>query len=205
MNARLLVVVSGLPASGKTTVGRALSDGLSLPLIDKDDILEALFERLGRGNSDQRHRLSRASDEVLFTLATTSRAAVVVNWWNHDDAPAHLGAITDSLVQVFCNCPVDVAAARFDARERHPGHLDGLRTDEHPPGIRSLPESRRGPLETRGALVTIDTSGPVDIESFLEEVRTAVTDEIEAPRLRLDSESGSSPVRLSVVPAWLDP
>ena len=44
MGARLLVVVSGLPASGKTTVGRALSHGLSLPLIDKDDILEAMFD-----------------------------------------------------------------------------------------------------------------------------------------------------------------
>ena len=47
MGARLLVVVSGLPASGKTTVGRVLSEGLSLPLIDKDAILEALFDSLG--------------------------------------------------------------------------------------------------------------------------------------------------------------
>lgn len=44
---RLLVVVSGLAASGKTTVGRLLSEQLSMPLIDKDVILEALFDSLG--------------------------------------------------------------------------------------------------------------------------------------------------------------
>ena len=127
MRDRLLVVVSGLPASGKTTVGRAISPGLSLPLLDKDDILEALFDSLGCGDRDQRERLSRASDEVLLRLAGTSTAAVLVNWWNHDTAPARLHAISDSLVEVFCDCPVDVAAARFAARDRHPGHLDRIR------------------------------------------------------------------------------
>jgi shikimate kinase len=39
-----LVVVSGLPGSGKTTLGRRLAQALNLPLIDKDDILDRLFE-----------------------------------------------------------------------------------------------------------------------------------------------------------------
>ncbi len=126
MGARLLVVVSGLPASGKTTVGRVLSEGLSLPLIDKDAILEALFDSLGCDDSDQRRRLSRASEEVLLTQAGSSGAAVLVSWWHHDTAPARLTEIAQSLVEVFCDCPLDVAAARFAARERHPGHLDQL-------------------------------------------------------------------------------
>jgi hypothetical protein len=41
---RTFVVVSGLPASGKTTLARRLADGLGLPLLDKDDILDRLFE-----------------------------------------------------------------------------------------------------------------------------------------------------------------
>ena len=43
------VVVSGLPASGKSTLGRALAAAWALPFIDKDEILEALFEREGTG------------------------------------------------------------------------------------------------------------------------------------------------------------
>ena len=47
MGARPLVVVSGLPVSGKSTVAAILNDALSLPLLDKDSILEALFDTLG--------------------------------------------------------------------------------------------------------------------------------------------------------------
>jgi hypothetical protein len=45
------VVVSGLPGSGKTTLGRRLARALGLPLIDKDDILERLFETKGIGDT----------------------------------------------------------------------------------------------------------------------------------------------------------
>lgn len=175
VSARLLVVVSGLAASGKTTVGRALSERLSMPLLDKDEILEALFDALGCDDREQRHRLSRASDEVLFRLAEVSQDAVLVNWWNHDTAPAKLRAIADSLVEVYCECPVDVAAARFTARERHHGHLDRLRTPkENEDGIRQMRESFRGPLQLSDQLVTLDTSQPVDVDVMVRAVRSVM-------------------------------
>ena len=175
VRARLLIVVSGLAASGKSTVGRELSRGLSLPLLDKDEILEALFDSLGCDDRGQRHRLSRASDEVLFRLAAASSASVLVNWWNHDSASARLSAISDSIVEVFCDCPIEIAAARFASRERHPGHLDRLRTvKEHEEGIRRLRESYRGPLALSDPMVTVDTSQPVEVAALLAEVRTAI-------------------------------
>jgi predicted kinase len=170
-----MFVVSGLAASGKTTVGRALSEGLSLPVIDKDDILEALFDSMGCENREQRHRLSRASDEVLFRVAASSGSAVLVNWWNHDTAPDRLRAIADSVVEVFCDCPIEVAAARFASRQRHPGHLDRLRTpEEHAEGIRRLRESYRGPLRLNDSLVTVNTDRPVDVDVLLADVRAAL-------------------------------
>ena len=172
--ARLLVVVSGLAASGKSTVGRELSRGLSLTLIDKDEVLEGLFDTLGCEDRAQRHRLSRASDEVLFRLAASSGGAVLVNWWDHDTPPARLASLTDAVVEVFCDCPVEVARTRFMARGRHPGHLDHLRTAEEDDEVtRRLRESYRGPLGL-DPLVTVDTTRPVDVAALLEEVR-AVT------------------------------
>jgi adenylate kinase family enzyme len=41
---RIFVLISGLSGSGKTTLARRLAPALHLPLIDKDDILERLFE-----------------------------------------------------------------------------------------------------------------------------------------------------------------
>lgn len=170
-----MIVVSGLAASGKTTVGRALSEGLSLPLIDKDDILEALFDSMGCENREQRHRLSRASDEVLFRMAASSGSAVLVNWWNHETAPDRLRLVADSIVEVFCDCPVEVAAARFLTRQRHPGHLDRLRKpEEHAEGIRRLRETYRGPLRLNDSLITVNTNRLVDVDALLTDVRAAL-------------------------------
>ena len=175
VRARVLVVVSGLAASGKTTVGRLLSERLSVPLLDKDDILEALFDTLGCDDRGQRHRLSRASDEVLYRLAEQCDEAVLVNWWDHETAPQRLRAAADDFVEVFCSCPVDVAAERFAGRWRHPGHLDQRRTpEEHEEGIRRMRETFRGPLRLDDRTVTVDTTGPYDVELLVDRVRSAM-------------------------------
>lgn len=174
VKARVLVVVSGLPASGKTTVGRLLSERLSMPLIDKDAILEAMFDSLGCQDREERSRLSRASDEVLYSLAETSRAAILVNWWNHDSSPTRLRDISSSLVEVFCDCPAEVAAARFEARIRHPGHHDADRSpQEIEEGARRMSAGYRGPLRV-GDLVRIDTNAPLDADSVTGQVRAAL-------------------------------
>jgi len=48
-----------LPASGKTTLARRLGPALSLPVIDKDAILDQFFEREGAGDASWRRSLSR--------------------------------------------------------------------------------------------------------------------------------------------------
>ena len=174
MSLHQLIVVSGLAASGKTTVGRLLSERLGMPLIDKDVILEAMFDSLGCDDRDQRYRLSRASDEVLYALAS-SGPAVLVNWWDRDTAPARLRAISSSLVEVFCDCPVEVAAARFAARRRHPGHQDQLRSpEEHAEGIRRMRETHQGALGLSDPIVTVDTGRPLSADLVVRRVRAAM-------------------------------
>jgi hypothetical protein len=82
--------VSGLPGSGKSTVGRALAEQLALPVFDKDVILEALYDSLGPATRTGSGRLSRAGDVVLFTLAAQAARTVLDNWWHRDSAPARL-------------------------------------------------------------------------------------------------------------------
>lgn len=172
MVARLLVVVSGLPASGKSTLARGLANRLGLPVLDKDAILEALLDSLGCAGPDDRSRLSRASDEVLLRLAGSVRDAVLVSWW-HDDVVARLGDAGTHLVEVFCDCPVEVAAERFVRRRRHPGHLDHLRTaDEHLASLRQAAQVGPGPLDV-GELVTVATGQPVDPDAVARSVRSA--------------------------------
>jgi predicted kinase len=49
-------VISGLPGSGKSTLARCLVPLLDIPVIDKDDFLERLFESQGPGDAPRRRR-----------------------------------------------------------------------------------------------------------------------------------------------------
>lgn len=168
------MVVSGLPASGKTTVGRLLGERLAMPVIDKDAILEVLFDSLGCPDRAERTRLSRASDEVLYALAATCPAAILVSWWHRDSAPERLRAIATSIVEVFCECPTDVAAARFASRVRHPGHHDGDRTaSDVQRSFDDLPGTAREPLGL-GTVVRVDTGGTLDADLVVRQVRAAL-------------------------------
>ena len=170
-----MIVVTGLPASGKSTVGALLSQELALPLIDKDTILEALFDALGCPDTDERTRLSRASDEVLFSLAATAVNPILVNWWNHDSAGLRLLPIAPAIVEVFCDCPVEMAAARFEARDRHPGHHDLRRSPaDVKEWIKLMSDTYRGPLSVGGPLIRIDLRDNFDRDALLSQVRTSM-------------------------------
>jgi predicted kinase len=62
----LVVVATGIPASGKTTLATALSAQLEWPLISKDVVKEALFDALGTGDLQWSQRLGRAGHVVRY-------------------------------------------------------------------------------------------------------------------------------------------
>ncbi|MEU5219571.1 AAA family ATPase [Streptomyces sp. NPDC020807] len=156
------VVVSGLPASGKTTLARGLAAELGLALIDKDVVLEALYDSLGVGDQQWRRRLSRAADDVLYATAADAGRAVLVNWWHRDSSPARLRALGGRLVEVHCACDVALVAERFRSRQRHPGHLDRELTPEALRERVAGWAARPGPLGVGGPAVVVDTTWPVD-------------------------------------------
>jgi predicted kinase len=157
--AGLLVLVTGPPASGKTTLAVPLAAALDLPLIGKDLIKEALFDALGTGDRAWSRRLGKASYEVLYTVAGALPAAVLDANLGPEAAP-RLHALDAHLIEVFCRCPADEVERRFSSRAptRHAGHVDHLLAPE----IRATLTGGVGPLHLGGPVLEVDTTHPVD-------------------------------------------
>lgn len=157
------IVVSGIPASGKSSCGKTVAERLGLPLLDKDDYLERLFRTRGVGDADWRRRLSRESDAQFRRDAGRHRKVVLVSHWRpsgyHADSgtPVEwLAATWSRIVELFCDCPVELAARRFVDRQRHPGHLDRSRSYEEI--SKWLTDYRQFLPLSLGQLETLDTA-----------------------------------------------
>ncbi|HEV2702259.1 MAG TPA: ATP-binding protein [Steroidobacteraceae bacterium] len=133
-----LFLVTGLPATGKSTLARALARTLGMPLLAKDAIKEPLLEILGAADPAASRRLSDASFAALFSLADvqlTAVGAVVLegNFRAGEHEPllrALLARHAVPCTQVLCRVPEPLRQARLKARAadpgRHPGHQDAV-------------------------------------------------------------------------------
>ena len=161
------VVISGVPAAGKSTIGTALGSRAGLPLFDKDDYLEPLLAELPPATPGGRRQLSHRADRAFQSAVESSNGGIVVSWWKHPKSKGDSGTPTDwlgnlpgHLVEVYCKCPPHVAMARFLARNRHPGHLDRLWSTQELSTFMEL-SAALGPLQI-GSLVEVDCSESVD-------------------------------------------
>jgi len=130
-----LVVVTGPPASGKTTVARALARELRMPYVSKDTLKETLYEELGSGE-ELEAALDRAALALLFAVAERQlEAGVSVVAESNFDSDSDVGPFRRlcgehavRLLQLHCTRPTEQLLARFAERaasgKRHPGHGD---------------------------------------------------------------------------------
>jgi predicted kinase len=171
----LLVVVTGPPASGKTTIARELAARLRRPLIAKDTIKEALFDGLGTGDLAWSQRLGEATYLAMLGLAEESAAAgadvvLEANFVRGSDFAARLAELPARFVQVHCSAPLELLLERYGARDRHPGHVDAERIEALAEAVET---GRHEPLDLPGRAIRVDTSSPVDLAALAASVLQA--------------------------------
>ena len=183
MTKPLAIIVTGPPATGKTTIGRQIANTLGLPFINKDGIKELLFDTLGWSDVEWSKRLGAASYAILYHLIEAELAAGASFVVESNFHPAYdnerltaLRARYDFVpFQVLCIADGDILYERFKARsesgDRHPGHRDEMRHGEFE---EILKRGRHDPLEIGGETFELDMTDldAVDFDGVLAAVRS---------------------------------
>ena len=163
------ILVNGVPASGKSTVARAMSYTNGWPLLTLDTIKEAFFVYLGTGDREYNRLLGKASYQAIFALIADfpDGATVVVDAWfgfqPFDCSQDHLArAGIAQVAEIWCHAPGEVLGERYRTRseQRHAGHL----------GVSYVPElvelaKRAQPLGSF-PLFDVDTTRPLDMTAL---------------------------------------
>lgn len=187
---RRLVLVSGPPGAGKTSIAGPLAAELGFTLLAKDRIKETLHDTLGQDEADLAwsRRLGAASIELLWVLAADAPAVVLeANFWPDDPRPeARLRRLGTAPVEVHCVCPVEECIRRYSVRgpARHPVHVDS-----HEP--RTAPEAfaRSARPLGLGPVISVDTTRTVDIKDLARQVRLLLPGSFDAEQRASSSPS----------------
>ena len=63
------ILVAGIPAAGKSTMAKVISERLKLPVISKDAMKELLFDNVGFQSREEKGNLGIASMEIMYYVA----------------------------------------------------------------------------------------------------------------------------------------
>lgn len=128
------IIIAGMPASGKTTFARVLSEALGYPVLEKDALKEELFDVIGFQNYSQKRLMDTAATAVLLRCADglleCGQSLILVNNFRKDAKET----VENLLHRHACRCAFvffggdgDVFYQRYVDRdnrgERHLGHV----------------------------------------------------------------------------------
>jgi predicted kinase len=172
-----LLVISGLPASGKTWLGTQLAAHLRWPNVTKDDYKQLLHDGLPDLTNAQSGPLSfRLMYHVAGVTLAAGMNTVLETHFHRGVSERHLHELAEThgahLLQIFCHAPLDELARRHAARVASGlrPHIDHASLDHF-----NLPDyCCHTPLDLAAPLLRVDTTQPVDVAEVTAWVRAAI-------------------------------
>jgi predicted kinase len=177
-----LIIATGRPAAGKSTLAGRLAQELKLPIISKDGIREVLLDRLGIKDRPWAQLLGRASIDLMFHFARAEfeagRSIILDNAFDPTLSNSRFRGLiaeyTADCLQIVCNSDNETLFQRFKSRvesgNRHPGHREEMAYGQ----LReSLSREESPVLDIGGEVIEVDTTDfeQIDFPSILKRVR----------------------------------
>jgi len=184
MSKTLLIIISGPPCTGKTTLGKKIAKEFRLPFISKDDIKESLFDDLGWNDRETSKKYGVASYSFLYYYIGSLLSAGVSFIAESNFKPEYENERFLNLkkkydfetFQIMCHTNGEILFERFKIRsesgERHPGHVDHLNYDEFKD---TLLKGGHESLDIGGKVFDIDTTdfNTVDYDKLFSAIKLA--------------------------------
>lgn len=128
------ILVTGIPAAGKSTMAELLSERLNLPVISKDIIKELLFDNVGFQSRAEKVNLGTAGMEIMYYVAgqlmKAGQAFILENNFEYSSEQGMkkiLEAYQYPVLTITLTGDYKVIYQRFLEREsspdRHRGHI----------------------------------------------------------------------------------
>jgi predicted kinase len=133
-----IIIITGAPGTGKTTLGRQLAADLKLPFVYKDGIKERLYDTMGLQDREWSRRLGRAAYALLEhfaeVLLQAGQSFIIESNFDKELALPMFVGLQERWgyrpLQIWCRTEPELLLERFKARTaagtRHPGHQDEL-------------------------------------------------------------------------------
>lgn len=189
-----LIIFTGLPGTGKTTLSRKIAHTLGLPLIAKDDIKEIMYDKIGWSDKAFSAKLAHATFGIMdyVTEQHLKNGLSLILESNYSPRLANEKFQTwqreygCTIIQIVCRTDTRVLAHRYFERQhadRHPGHNDtGDPTSYEANFKQRIENGEDQPLDVEGPVRVVDTTDLAEVspEEIAEWVQSHISSSAKA-------------------------
>lgn len=176
MNKNSLIIISGLPGTGKTTLAKKIADELGFVMVSMDAIKEVMWDTMGHDfDFEFTDKIGKTAFELVFyfiELSLPKGVSLVIEAHFHPEInnerfnklKEKYGA---NLVQIYCDCETEALRKRFSERMEkdsyHKGHKHVIKLYGKERILNSLGTKNKR-LDIDGETYDLDTTNPKAID-----------------------------------------